>query len=341
MRGSSLGIVRIAIRSLLPLGLVTTVLISTDPAGAAIPQHVVHAFQPTCSSSTPITFGAPPSSGTISDPSGPPVCFTFDADVGDSVFINAISTSESAQPEVTLVDPNGNVVSPTDLQTSGTYTIEVTATAPGTFNIYLQRTDNPVGCTTVTIGGPAFPSTISDPGQAVCLRYSAPYTEWLSILIKSEPAYLDIIEYAPDGLSTGAFNGLGASHQAAAGSGTGGDPGEFSMLITTYGLSPATGSIEMNLASIQLSAWSGKPGVTEAMFASGFDPGEYLTFYYMTGLSDPKKEVICKALVSRNGQPTCKGYLPPGRNAGTPGYHLIMTRGAKSHHVAKADFLLK
>jgi hypothetical protein len=113
------------------------------------------------------------------------------------------------------------------------------------------------------------------------------------------------------------------------------------MLLDTHLSSPTTGSIDMTLASVDLSAWSGKPGGKEKVFASGFDPGEGLTFYYMTGLPDPSSQVICKTTVPSSGQPTCKGYLPPKDDAGAPGPHLIMTKGPKSHHVAEATFVLK
>ena len=64
MLGPSRGVVRLALQSLLPIALVAAVLISTDPAGAAISQEAVNnSFAPTCSSSSPIMFGPSPSSG--------------------------------------------------------------------------------------------------------------------------------------------------------------------------------------------------------------------------------------------------------------------------------------
>lgn len=345
MLGSPRTVIRSVARFLLPLGLVPIVITSTNPAGAAIRQQGLKILTHACSSSTPIAFGAPPSSGTISDPSQPPVCFTFDADTGDTVFVNAISTSDSAEPTVTLLDPSGNVVNPNQfggdysLQSTGNYTLEVAASEVGSFNVYVQRTDDPANCTTVTVGTPAFVATISAPGQAACLQYKAPYTEWLAIRTRAEPTLLNISQFSPNGEFDGAFGEVGAP--GGGGSGAGGSSGKFLLLIYTYGNSPATGSIKMNLASIQLSAWSAEPGKTEKVFASGFDPGESMTFFYMTGLSNPASEVICKTTVLGNGQPRCQGYLPQGKDAGAPGYHLIVTKGPESHHVAEATFVLK
>ena len=345
MLGSSRGFVRIAARSLLPLSLVAIVLVSTNPAGATTRVQRVKAFgTPNCSSSTPITFGAPPLSGSISDPSGPPVCFTFDAGAGDSVVVRAISTSNSAEPTVTLVDANGNVVSPNQfggdysLQTSGNYTLEVALSAVGSFNVSVQRTDDPENCTTVTLGSPAFVATISDAGQMLCFDYDVSYHEMVVAHIQSEPAFLGVSDFYPNGEFSGGYSEVGAPSTVGA---PGNTPGYPTMLVYTYGDSPATGSIKMTFATLQLSPWSDKPGKTENMTVEGFPKAETLTFSYMTGLSYPTSVVICKAYVPKGGQASCKGYLPQEKDAGAPGYHLITASGPKSDHVAEADFVLK
>jgi hypothetical protein len=342
VHGRSRGLAGIALRSLLPLGLVATALISTEPAGAAIRQHLANSYDtPTCSSSASITFGAPPSSGSISDPTGPPVCFTFDADASDTVVVHAISTSGSGQPTVTLVDPNGNVVNPNEfggdysLQTTGTYTLEVTATAAGSFNVYVQRTDNPVGCTTVTLASPAFVASIADPGQVLCFQYEVIYPEMVVAHIQTAPALLTVQDFYPDGAFSG---GEGASAPATVGA-PGNVPGYPTMLI--FAASPATGSIGMAFASLELSRWSGKPGTTEKLVAEHLPKRETITFSYMTGLSDPTSQVICKAYLANSSQVSCTGYIPAKKDAGAPGYHLIVASAPNSSHVAEADFLLK
>ena len=338
MLGSS-RVAGMAVRSLLPLGLIATVLISTDPAGAATRHHVANTYDaPTCSSTTPITFGAPPSSGTISDPSGPPVCFSFDADAGDSLFIRAISTSESAEPTVSLVDPNGNVVTSSPLQISGTYTLEVTASAAGTFNISVQRTDDPEGCTMVTLGSPTFVASISEPGQVLCFQYDVSYPEMVVARIQSEPAPLTVIDFYPDGESSGGYAQIVAPATVGAPGNTVGYP---TMFVYTYGNSPATGSIDLRFASLELSNWNGKPGSTEKMVAEHLPKKETITFSYMTGLSDPTSLVICKAYLAKSSQVTCTGYIPQKKDAGAPGYHLIVASAPNSSRVAEADFLLK
>ena len=345
MLGSSRGLAGTAIRVLLPLGLVAAALISTHPAGAATGQDAVNtSAAPTCSSSTPITFGAPPSSGVVSDPSGPAVCFTFDADDGDSVVIDAISTSDSAEPTVTLVDPNGNVVSPNQfgpgysLETSGTYTIGVAASADGSFNVSVQRTDDPVNCTTVTLGTPAFDASISEPGQMLCFDYDVSYPEMVVAHIQSEPTYLGLSDFYPSGSFSGGYAEIGSPATVGAPGNALGSP---TMLIYAYDGSPATGSIELRFASLDLSSWGGKPGAKEKMVAEHFPKGETLTFSYMTGLRNPTSQVICKAPVTKNGQPSCMGYIPQKKDAGALGYHLIEASGPKGSHVAVADFLLK
>jgi hypothetical protein len=105
--------------------------------------------------------------------------------------------------------------------------------------------------------------------------------------------------------------------------------------------SPATGSIEMTFASLELSRWNGKAGTTEKLVAEHLPKRETITFSYMTGLSDPTSQAICKAYLAKSSQETCTGYIPQKKDAGAPGYHLIMASAPNSSRVAEADFLLK
>jgi hypothetical protein len=242
---------------------------------------------------------------------------------------------------VTLVDPNGIVVSPNEfggdysLQTTGTYTLEVTATATASFNVSVQRTDNPVGCTTVTVGSPVFVASIADPGQVLCFQYEVIYPEMVVAHIQTAPALLAVADFYPNGTFSG---GEGASAPATVGA-PGNIPGYPTMLISAA--SPATGSIEVTFASLELSRWSGKPGTTEKLVAEHLPKRETITFSYMTGLSDPTSQVICKAYLAKGSQVTCTGYIPQKKDAGAPGYHLIMASAPNSSRVAEADFLLK
>ena len=172
----------------------------------------------------------------------------------------------------------------------------------------------------------------------LCFQYEVTYPEMVVARIQSEPTYLTVSDFYTNGTFSGGYSEIGTPATVGA---PGNALGYPMMLIHTYGDSPATGSIELRFASLELSSWSAKPGAKEKMMAEHFPKGETLTFSYMTGLSNPTSRVICRAYVTKGGQPSCMGYIPQINDAGVPGYHLIMASGPKGSHVAEADFVLK
>ncbi len=198
-----------------------------------------------CSSTTPVSAGQVPVSGSIADPSAPPQCFTFDDVSGDTVFVNAVATSTNPTPGVEVVDPNGTplsaeqdsgVIYPTDA--SGTYTIEVTDTSAGPFNLDFQRMDDPVGCTSVAFGEPSFTTSIASPGEALCFQISVTSTEWISIRVR-KPAPIELAVFGADGSLGGYINPQNPTAPLGAGFLDGSDFGTQPLLAFVGGQSPA------------------------------------------------------------------------------------------------------
>jgi hypothetical protein len=314
-------------------------------SAAASQGHPSPADSTNCSSTTPVSGGQAPVSGSIADPSAPPQCFTFDDVSGDTVFVNAVATSTNPTPGVEVVDPNGTplsaeqdsgVIYPTDA--SGTYTIEVTDTSAGPFNLDFQRMDDPVGCTSVAFGEPSFTTSITSPGEALCFQISVTSTEWISIRVR-KPAPIELAVFGADGSLGGYINPQNPAAPFGAGFLDGSDFGTQPLLAFVGGQSPlTTGPLLTTIGDIGVHPLAGPPGTGVHAFGSGFTPGERFKVTYATGIPNPAHALVCQGIVPRSGQPRCSGPIPTGVDAGEPGPHVITMTGQTSKHSGEESF---
>ncbi len=325
--------------SLIFLASVAGVTSDGTAASASPPRHNTALDAPTCSSTTPISAGPSPLAGAIANPSAPPQCFTFEDNGGDTLFIHTVATSTNPSPTVEVIDPEGNPLPSGVTDTTGTYTIEVSDTSAGPFDIVLQQMDNPVGCTTVPLGKPAVSSVIADPGEFWCLQFELTDTQFVTTSLSAAPGPMDELFYGPTGASSGGFFGVGVG---------GADGGLYhhglgvqTLMIAADGESPATGAVTITLGELDLFGNPSGPAGTELqVFGAGFRVNEGFKVTYRTGLSSPTQLVICQGRVPRSRQPECLARIPGKAEAGALGPHEIVMTGLSSGHVAKVSFAL-
>ncbi len=327
--------------SLICMASVAGIMCVGTGASASIVRHAKVLQAMTCTSTTPISAGPSPLASAIVDPSVPQ-CFTFEDNGGDTIFVNAVATSTNPSPTVEVVDPEGNPLSSgccdsysTDV--TGVYTIEVTDTSIGPFDVVLQELSNPVGCTTITLGDPAVSSMIAEPGGFVCLQFVVSNQQWVESFLNAAfgPIFLDF--FGPNGSGHPSYGlvvggSAGASYESGFGVQT-------LLLFADGHQSPATGPVTITLGELDLGDNSSGPAGTELqLFGDGFTPGERFKVTYRTGLSSPIHVVICQGFVSRGRQPECEGHIPRKTHAGALGPHEIVMTGESSGHVAKFSF---
>jgi hypothetical protein len=134
-----------------------------------------------CSSTTSIGFGAAPLTGVISNPAEA-ACFTFSAVSGDEVFVNDVGLSGGVAPETDIFDPGGiskcatpGLISQCAIDSTGVWTIQISdvfLSHTGTFNVFAQRTDSPVGCQALSFGTLPRTGTVRAPSDAACFTFS-------------------------------------------------------------------------------------------------------------------------------------------------------------------------
>ncbi len=327
--------------SLIFLASVAGVVSVSTAASASPPPHTTALDAPTCTSTTPISAGPSPLASSIADPSEPQ-CFTFEDNGGDTIFVNAVATSTNPSPTVEVVDPAGNPL-PTECcgdystDVTGTYTIEVTDTSVGSFDVVLQELTNPVGCTTITFGEPAISSVIAEPGAFLCLQFVVSNKQWVGAFLNSAFGTIFLDFYGPNGTGHPSYGlGVGGSGGAEYESGF----GVQTVLLLAGGYeSPATGPVTITLGELDLgNNSSGRAGTGFQVFGAGFKPGERFKVTYRTGLSSPSHVVICQGYVTRSREPECGGHIPRKAEAGALGPHEIVMTGESSGHVAKDSF---
>jgi len=119
--------------------------------------------QATCSSTTPITYGAAPINSALSV-MGEEDCYTFSGVAGDQIRLRAIHTNGSIwivkdvlRPDGTTLCTLGNALDLNcTLNVTGTYTIVIRfgANYAVGYNLYLQRLNSPSGCTPMEYAAP-------------------------------------------------------------------------------------------------------------------------------------------------------------------------------------------
>lgn len=322
---------------------VSTVGASASAGAGVTSRHHARALDaPDCYSSTPISAGPTPLSSSISDASAPPQCFTFNDTIGDALFVHTIATSTNPTPTYSIIDPNGNPIpqtGPTDAD--GTYTIEVSDTSSGPFNITMDQLDGLVGCTTIKLGSPTATLAIAEPGSFVCMSYKLHGVEWVESRFQEVPAASEEQSYGPGGVGdAGISSGSGVGALAESG------PGIYTFFVFPYG-SPATGPVEATVGDVGLGGSGigpllGKPGDRIQLLGGGFTKGERVTARYATGLADPALIVLCTAIARGQwGEAHCDSDIPSKTRAGALGPHVISMQGDTSGHTGKISFVIR
>jgi hypothetical protein len=85
---------------------------------------------------------------------------------------------------------------------------------------------------------------------------------------------------------------------------------------------------------------SGVPGTSVSVSGKGYAPGEQVNVTYKTGLSSPKKVLICTTTAAADGTFSCVGDIPSPAEAGVDGSHNVQSVGQTSGTVAKTPFTL-
>ncbi len=312
-------------------------------AGMTPRHHARTLSAPDCSSSTAISAGPTPLSSSISDPSAPPQCFTFSDTTGDMLFVHTVATSTNPTPTYTIIDPNGDPIpqdGPTDVD--GTYTIEVSDTSSGPFNITMDQLNDLVGCTTITFGSPAVTLDIAEPGSFVCMSYTLSGVEWVETRFAKVPALSQEESYGPGGVGGSAISS-GSGIGAIAESGT----GIYTFFVFPLYGSSATGPVKATVGDLGLGHGGvgvlvAKPGATIQILGDGFTRGETVTARYATGLADPAQIVLCRVRAAGYwGSAHCDSALPSKAHAGGRGPHIISMHGSSSGHSGKISLVVR
>ena len=259
------------------------------------------------------------------------------------LFVHTVATSTNPTPTFTIIDPNGNPIpeiGPADAD--GTYTIEVSDTSSGPFNITMEKLDDLVGCTTIKFGSPAVTLAIAEPGSFVCMSYSLDGVEWVETRFAEVPGESAEQSYGPGGVG-GSRISSGSAIGAIAESGT----GVYTFFVFPYGTPSATGPVTATVGDLGLGysgggRLSGKPGAKIEILGDGFTKGERVAARYATGLADPTQIVLCTATATGYwGQARCVSDIPSKVRGGAPGPHIISMQGISSGHSGKISFVVK
>ncbi len=84
---------------------------------------------------------------------------------------------------------------------------------------------------------------------------------------------------------------------------------------------------------------SGPPGKQVSLAGKGFAPGETVKVTYSTGLTAPRKLVLCRGMAAANGSFACDGAIP-ATNFGAARNHSITAKGLSSGKKKVAEFSL-
>jgi hypothetical protein len=135
-------------------------------------------------------------------------CYTFEGTTGDVVRGTITTISGSFYGELEIIGPDSVSVCTywgeitCTLPLTGTYTLLVTGYDNGTYKLYIQRLNNPVGCTSLTFGNkPAYASSYPI-GDVHCYTFNAAANDQLRAKITTTSGSfngeLEII--SPDGV---------------------------------------------------------------------------------------------------------------------------------------------
>ena len=90
--------------------------------------------------------------------------------------------------------------------------------------------------------------------------------------------------------------------------------------------------------NVDISPSSGAPGAALTISGMGFAAGETVNVSYKTGLSSPRKVLLCSVTATSIRTFSCSTQVPPEPTAGASGDHTIVTEGATSLIRLKTTF---
>ncbi|MBK8027553.1 MAG: hypothetical protein IPK19_40785 [Chloroflexi bacterium] len=148
---------------------------------------------------TALSFGGNPTSHTIEEALEED-CFTYSASAGDWIQVRALKTSGDLYTEIELLGVDGkDLLNCADVapgvefncQTpvGGQHTVMIKdwwSHYTGGYNLYIQRMNNPIGCTPITLGTPITGRTIDTVNQVDC--YTFPATAGQSVRVMTYDA---------------------------------------------------------------------------------------------------------------------------------------------------------
>lgn len=247
---------------------------NTDTGGYSL--HLLRLNNPVnCSS---ISYDALPSIGSIDLPTEYD-CITFNGEINEKVRVRMTETSgaliayqEWLRPDGTsLCGPSSLVDLDCVLDTSGTHTILISdnnGLDTGGYRIYIQRLNNPVGCTSISIGAQPVSGFIDLPTEYDCFKFSSAASDRVRIRLVDNSgtiiAYQEILR--PDGntvcgpsslLDLNCFLDTSGTHTILISDNNGKDTGGYSLFIQrlnnpvgctsiNYGTNPLSGSINFS-----------------------------------------------------------------------------------------------
>ncbi|MBK8904512.1 MAG: hypothetical protein IPM53_25260 [Anaerolineaceae bacterium] len=128
-----------------------------------------------------IAFGALPSTGNLTE-AAVTDCFTFQLSTGDQVRGRAVETAGTAAAYQEIIQPDGTTLCGTivteltcQATVTGLHTILINdfgGTDTGTYSFYLQRLNNPVGCSSIGYSGLPVTGSIDVPAETDCYTFS-------------------------------------------------------------------------------------------------------------------------------------------------------------------------
>lgn len=137
--------------------------------------------------------------------------FTFTASVGDRVYVRVVKTVGAMTPFQEIIRPGGTSLCKTIIgeiscviDSEGTHTLLINdfgGTDTGAYSLYIQKLNDPVGCTAISFGNPPTSGAIPETGGTYCFTFSLETNDRVrSLVVKTSGTITPFEEIVrPDG----------------------------------------------------------------------------------------------------------------------------------------------
>jgi len=171
--------------------------ISGDATGAPIePLAITSPNGPALCLPATLSYGAAPTNGSVAA-TGETDCWRFTGASGDRVRVRVVGTSGALAPRVEIVSPACSATPLPEitctLGADGTHSIVVRDAAgsqTGDYTIWLQRLDDPMGCSSLTFDAPTRAGAIST-GETECWRFTGAAADRVRVRLVTPSGNLD------------------------------------------------------------------------------------------------------------------------------------------------------